>query len=604
MLGFKIAAALSTVLVVASLIIFFYLMKKKPHKDRGLLTPLRIFALGIFLAGFTLFIPLYSELFAGQPIFAQIWETIWVSVHHTIRLFIIDTGFEEILAASVISDTVWYAVIGTVLFILAPITTAGVILSFFRNLVSYAKCFFHRSSDVFVFSELSKKSLALATDLQKNHKKALLIFTDVFGEDNEEAFELGEQAREIGAVSFRVDMATLNLGFLSKSSSIYFFAIGEDESENVKQAFELSRDDRPYAKRENVFIYVFSTDVEGELLLSNVPKTKIRLRRVDDIRSLVYRNLYDSGDLIFSNAVPAEDGNKLIRAFVIGVGGHGREMLKALTWFCQMDGYRIEIHAFELDPLAEKKFKHIAPGLISPENNGVYVAGEAQYKIVFHNGVSVDDARFEEALETAGTPTYVFISLGEDARNVRTAVYLRQYFRQKHMPDPIIQAIVYDSKNQNVLNTAKNFKGQSYGIAFVGAREEMYSESVILGKDLETEALKTHTRYGDTEENFYRFEYCYRSSMSSALHDHLRSKLHIADFDNIETVTEEQRDQSERIEHRRWNAYMRSEGFVYSGSTDKASRDDLAKMHHNLVPFDALSEEDKRKDSAVAIGKK
>ena len=92
--------------------------------------------------------------------------------------------------------------------------------------------------------------------------------------------------------------------------------------------------------------------------------------------------------------------------------------------------------------------------------------------------------------------------------------------------------------------------------------------------------------------------------MSSALHDHLRSKLHIADFDNIETVTEEQRDQSERIEHRRWNAYMRSEGFVYSGSTDKASRDDLAKMHHNLVPFDALSEEDKRKDSAVAIGKK
>ena len=41
-----------------------------------------------------------------------------------------------------------------------------------------------------------------------------------------------------------------------------------------------------------------------------------------------------------------------------------------------------------------------------------------------------------------------------------------------------------------------------------------------------------------------------------------------------------------------------------SGSTDKASRDDLAKMHHNLVPFDALSEEDKRKDSAVAIGKK
>ncbi len=48
---------------------------------------------------------------------------------------------------------------------------------------------------------------------------------------------------------------------------------------------------------------------------------------------------------------------------------------------------------------------------------------------------------------------------------------------------------------------------------------------------------------------------------------------------------------------------MRAEGYVYSGSPDKTSRDDLAKMHHNLIPFDELSEEDKRKDSIVGIGK-
>ena len=52
----------------------------------------------------------------------------------------------------------------------------------------------------------------------------------------------------------------------------------------------------------------------------------------------------------------------------------------------------------------------------------------------------------------------------------------------------------------------------------------------------------------------------------------------------------------EQLEHRRWNAYMRSEGYVFSGSTAPESRNDLAKLHHDLVPFELLSQEEKQKD--------
>ena len=54
------------------------------------------------------------------------------------------------------------------------------------------------------------------------------------------------------------------------------------------------------------------------------------------------------------------------------------------------------------------------------------------------------------------------------------------------------------------------------------------------------------------------------------------------------------------LEHKRWNAHMRSEGYVFSGSEDASSRNDLAKMHHNLVAFLHLSQNLKDVDVSVA----
>ena len=66
-----------------------------------------------------------------------------------------------------------------------------------------------------------------------------------------------------------------------------------------------------------------------------------------------------------------------------------------------------------------------------------------------------------------------------------------------------------------------------------------------------------------------------------------------------EELTLQERDIIETLEHRRWNAYMRAEGYVYSGSKESSSRNDLGKMHHNLIRYADLTEEDKRKDSRV-----
>ena len=54
------------------------------------------------------------------------------------------------------------------------------------------------------------------------------------------------------------------------------------------------------------------------------------------------------------------------------------------------------------------------------------------------------------------------------------------------------------------------------------------------------------------------------------------------------------------LEHRRWFAYMRAEGYVYSGDDDASSKNELAKTHHNMVPTHRLSDEDIDKDRRVS----
>ena len=88
--------------------------------------------------------------------------------------------------------------------------------------------------------------------------------------------------------------------------------------------------------------------------------------------------------------------------------------------------------------------------------------------------------------------------------------------------------------------------------------------------------------------------------MASAIHREARILCGIPGADKAEEeLTEEESDIISVLEHRRWNAYMRAEGYVYSGSKDKASRNDLAKMHHDLVQYAELTAEEQEKDRKV-----
>ncbi len=551
---------------------------------------------GVFVASLFMFMPVH--IVSGPPFLTGAIRAILLSLFNSVQIFAMGTEFAVVTESiSFCPDGLsgiyqaWVAFV----FIFAPALTFSFVLSVLKNMsaqIKYLCCYF---KDVYVFSELNERSIALATDLKKNNKKAVVLFSKVAESSEDKLYELTEAAKKTGAICFRKDVPAVRLKKHSPKTKISFFAIGDNETENLNLALNITEQ---YRDRENTDLYVFSTKIESELLLNAFEKGKVRVRRVNEIKSLINRLLYDRGEIIFENSFENTDGSKDIFAVIVGMGRHGTEMVKSLAWFGQMDGYHIEINAFDKDPLAEEKFVALAPELMAPEYNGARIDGEAQYAIRIHPDCDVESATFAKKIQQLKKATYVFVALGDDHINIQTAVNLRMLFERIGV-HPVIQAVVYNTQQKNTLKGIKNFRGKEYDIEFIGDIESCYTEKVIIDSELEADALNRHLNWG-TEDDFWNFEYNYRSSVASAIHLKTRIKLGIPGADKMDTeLTDEERIRIENVEHRRWNAYMRSEGYVFSGSEDPSSRNDLAKMHHNLVNYDELSDKDKRKDSRV-----
>ena len=542
-------------------------------------------AAGVFLSAAVLFFPIYKS----EPDVGYV-KAVLLSVFSSMQLFTLGCEF-GVVQEGVIFGDINYQIWAALLFVVAPILTFGFVASLFKDVFSHLRYGILFRRDVYAFSEMNERSLYLAEDIRKNHPRAAIVFCDVFEEKEEQFYELNARAQKIGAICFKKDILVTNFKRHSDKKRISFFTIGEGETENLVQTLKLID---LYKTRPNVYIYAFSCGVEGEVLTAHVDKGTVKLRRINEVRSLISRELYENGKMLFDSATQTE-GNKKISAVIVGMGNHGTEMVKALSWFGQMDGYDLEINAFDRDPLAEERFKTSAPELMDEAHNGCAVDGEAIYTIRIHGDADVESDAFAQKIGSITDASYVFVALGNDKMNINTAIRLRQRFEQMGL-HPVIRAVVYNTQEKEALTDIKNYRGQSYDIGFVGDLKSSYSEAVILNSEVEAAALARHLKWG-AEEEFWAFEYNLRSSMASAIHAKLKRDLGVPGIDKAPAArTEEERQALRRLEHRRWNAYMRSEGYVYGGTIEKSGRNDLAKKHNCLVPFDELPLKEQEKD--------
>ncbi len=253
----------------------------------------------------------------------------------------------------------------------------------------------------------------------------------------------------------------------------------------------------------------------------------------------------------------------------------------------------------------------------------------------------------------------VITDRGNDDETLETAAFLRTTFERLNMR-PEIYAVCEDEeellKDLNEYNNIITYKDANYDIRFIGKRHDTYSYENIRNSEEEDLGFCQHIKWIDVSNsqdpsesrdgdlkrellNYERHEYYRNSSVSKAMYlrnvicdpdqeldaeealELIRQKdpdgktdensrfewrLRIRPEYECLKNPKEPRDRwlcacrnctyRRELEHNRWNAYMRTQGYIPSPSGDINDKRAMAMVHGNLVPFGELKDVDRKKD--------
>lgn len=346
---------------------------------------------------------------------------------------------------------------------------------------------------------------------------------------------------------------------------------------------------------------------------------------------------------------------------IVGAGHVGTEFLRLALSFSKIHGLSFRFDVFDnvVDPMnknrcvAERVMTAHLPELFDKTKLNEEESMETQ--VVFHlcDARSTDFFRWVE--KNVSTITYVFVSLGDDVTCAETAIRIREVLergltRNCRGRDREKSHESYDAADRQVLVAVidndeiakslrrKNRQGRNRAIEVVGLPKEMYGyRQMDLGETRRTSyerlsatASKLHARsrlfaYIRREEarcnGLWLLPIDWESDWRTSLRETTVNSESATTIDAIRRYNAYCRETSAlrgrgmvdhewllRMEHSRWNTYMRAEGYQLATKEDVSAyfkstlqdgsphRSDLALLHPCLVPFDDLPTIDKEID--------
>lgn len=468
-----------------------------------------------------------------------------------------------------------YVCLLTILYLAAPMLTFSFILSFFKDIKENLKLNFLNKKDIYLFSCMNEYAVKT---VKKIGKDGLYVFFN-----SAEYDILSDELKKYKCCFFKHDITSAKKSLISKSRRLNIYLNKDDENQNIADATKIIKRLSVLRNNEEISdtdLYVFTGQPAHELLLNAIPKNKVNLRILDINMMLAQYFLINDKDMAecFKGCI---EGREYEISF-LGFKKFNETLFKCIVWFlqCHEDKKVLKINIYTDDETAEQ-ISEKYPELISDEN----------LRDIPSCSVNI----FSKYNPSEDNSSIIFVDCEDDTENINKSVRVSEKasgFRNTdtlRIKTPLHQQniITYTANESETIHPV-NHKNQKYPIDFL-LYDNIFGTEKKEFAEVEKIAEKLYMSWNSKENGtLYDFGFDYRSSMSSAIFWYMYYKL------ICKNSVPENNDKNKRIEHKRWNAFMRSEGYIYSNQ-----RNDIARMHNCLDKWESLPENVRAYDGLV-----
>lgn len=606
-MSFELAFYLALTILAAMVVICL----TRPKRSNRML----IFTVGIWLMMFVLYFPFGPV--GGVPAGNLLKKTVLIAAQ-AFKVFGMNVSNDYISETNLRNAPEWlpgiYCTLITVIYLAAPVITAGYLLRYVHGARSWWLFLTSRRKETWFFSAVSEKALLLAKDAMSAQGESIrVVFCGVKSTDY-------DRVQETEAIPFSTGVGSLGESALRRSPSTVLF-MSDDDEQNLEDALKfIERHRQAPRKAQPIFVYVFTAKPEAELLLNAADKGQLVCRRIAENRTLVYAEIMAAHPAIWEAAERnAHGGKKRLTFLVVGCGWIGSELVRALIWMYGRGDCSLTIRVLDRGNV-KRRFLRACPGLAAALKENMNQQGDAPLTIEFLPSMVAGEFAIESRF---GDTDFAFVALGDNAKNLECAIYLRRSFRRiKRMAHPEqieeiedfsmppIHAVVGGLSGQRM--DFKDVSGRDYAIMPFAGKHGFYTMATMLNYSLEKLALATHLSWHGDPESRQLAEELKREDIDSHLKWRnvlLKSAVARSFYDYDYNVTSSRASAmfrqcfssiDEETEHQRWTMYMLSEGYQAPPINGSSKiKDTMAKLHWEIRNYEELPESEKKKDRDI-----
>lgn len=576
-----------------------YLLRKKGIKEEYFAKA----AVFEFIASWILYIPeeFFNDIPDSLPLL-RIIESVFTALLRTFNIYL-GNGYSRAAYTGHPVFSSAYATLMVIANIVLLLFVAGFIIKFFNGPLQRVRLSFFKKRYTYIFPVCNEKTLAIASSTRPGKKNIVFAYAGKAIDSR-----MKERIDSLKGIYVERSVVEALKNIVTKATGIEIFLFDDTEEENLIELENVCQCLEDY-KDAKVKIYVELSDTpwslyddflknhnsaDGEKLVVNFVRTE---------ENFAYNNLLKNS--IFENAVETgstKNGSTMsIKFLLVGMNERNMEMFKAVLHLAQMPDYRLTMMVVD-DKNGRRVLRHKFPEIYDESDK----EGDAIYKIMYKECIDFESDQFDNLIsEGFADFTFAFVNAGSDLLNANLAMRLNALcYRNKRDGDYKIQVNIVNREICDKWNPAL-----IEHLDIVGDTSSAYNHSFITMSDIEKGTVAIHKERQKGKENpqtwisYCNNEYNRHSVYARTLSFKYKVKI-IDEFYNSDYSLTSNMKIWKVYEHMRWNVYTRTSGYVCAdeklfgedGKVDKTIRE-IAKVHHDLVDFEALTDEEKEKDS-------